>query len=147
MGKGLPPKDPSLRRRRNIDPIPTTVVEIDGLTYGPDLPAEYDWHPRTLIWWETWRTSANAQTFTSTDWDFLIDTALIHTQFWLGENCAAELRLRVAKYGASPEDRQRLRLQIGSKTQPVIAPPKALNTSRKTRLLKVVGGTDESTAV
>lgn len=148
-GKGLPPKDPSQRRRRNIDPIPTTVVELDGLMYGPELPEKYFWHEQTLIWWDTWRKSPNAQTFTSTDWDFLLDTALIHTQFWNGENVAAELRLRCAKYGATPEDRLRLRLQIGNKAEPASTVAKTLSGSRKTRLLRVVGGIDgkESPAI
>lgn len=147
MARGPAPKPPGQKARRNIDPIPTTVVQMDGLTYGPQLPEKYLWHEQTRIWWETWRKSPNAQTFTTTDWDFLLDTALIHTQFWNGENVAAELRLRCAKYGATPEDRLRLRLQIGNKAEPSVSESKPLSGSRKTRLLKVVGGTHESTAV
>lgn len=68
----------------------------------------------TLAWWETWRRSPQAATFTATDWDFLVDTALLHARFWAGdEKVAAELRLRVAKFGATPEDRARLRMQLG----------------------------------
>lgn len=116
MARGPAPKPAEQRRRRNIDPIPTTVVvgDPDGEIRGPDLPGGIDWPVVTLAWWETWRRSPQAQAFTQTDWDFLVDTALLHARFWKGdEKVAGELRLRVAKFGATPEDRLRLRLQIG----------------------------------
>jgi hypothetical protein len=94
-------------------------VSQDGEVRGPDLPDEITWPEQTLRWWRTWRTSPQAQTLTATDWDFLIDTALLHARFWKGdEKVAAELRLRVAKFGATPEDRMRLRLQIDEPEQP-----------------------------
>ncbi len=113
-GRGPAPKNPAARRRRNPDPVPTQVVEEDGETRGPELPDEFEWPAATQRWWETWRTSAQATTFTTTDWEFLLDTALLHAAFWSGEtSVGAELRLRVAKFGATPEDRARMRMQIG----------------------------------
>lgn len=113
-GRGPAPKNPAARRRRNADPVPTQVVVEDDEVRGPDLPDEFEWPSATVRWWETWRRSAQAQTFTATDWEFLLDTALLHASFWSGEaGVGAELRLRVAKFGATPEDRARLRLQIG----------------------------------
>jgi hypothetical protein len=54
-----------------------------------------------------------AQTFTPADWDFLLETAVLHALFWDGDrSVASELRLRVAKFGATPEDRLRLKLEI-----------------------------------
>lgn len=89
-------------------------LEDDGQVRGSDLPGGIDWPVVTLAWWETWRRSPQSQAFTQTDWDFLIDTALLHARFWKGdEKVAGELRLRVAKFGATPEDRARLRMQIG----------------------------------
>lgn len=112
-GRGPAPKDPSTRRRRNAAPAPTTVVSDDGEVRGPDLPDGYDWPVQTRRWWETWRTSPQAQALTATDWDFLMDTALLHAELWGGNgSVASELRLRVAKFGATPEDRLRLRMQI-----------------------------------
>src|SRR5690606_36161144 len=116
-GRGPAPKDPSKRRRRNADPIPTTKVVDDGELRGEPLPddaIEESWHPRTVAWWQTWRRSPQAATFTATDWDFLLDTALMHHTMWAKGRWefAAELRLRSAKFGATPEDRARLRLQI-----------------------------------
>jgi hypothetical protein len=110
-------KDAAQRRRRNVNP-PLTVVTADGNTYGPDLPDTYEWPAATLAWWETWRTSAQAQKFTDTDWSFLLDTAVLHADFWLGDRAiAGELRLRVAKFGATPEDRARLRITVGEPDQ------------------------------
>jgi len=54
-----------------------------------------------------------AQTFTESDWDFLLDTALLHTQMWNGDTkLAAEIRLRVSAFGSTPEARLRLKLKI-----------------------------------
>lgn len=81
---------------------------------GPELPDDVEWHIRTVCWWETWRRSPQAQILTATDWDFLLDTALMHSAMWTKEQwaLAAEVRLRVAKFGATPEDRLRLRIQV-----------------------------------
>mgnify|MGYP001559543669 CR=1 FL=1 len=117
-GQGPAPKDPAKRRRRNVDPIPTTKVVDDGILRGPELPEDAlpgeEWHSRTQAWWTTWRRSPQAAAFTATDWDFLLDTALMHHTMWAKGRWefAAELRLRSAKFGATPEDRARLRLQI-----------------------------------
>lgn len=115
-GRGPAPKDPEKRRRRNADPTPTTVLDADAeyQVEPPELPGEIDWPVVTLAWWATWTNSPQARTFTATDWDFLVDTALLHARFWKGdEKVAGELRLRVAKFGATPEDRARLRMQVG----------------------------------
>ena len=89
------------------------MVEADGELHGPDLPEAIKWPAPTKSWWDNWRRSPQALLLTQTDWDFLLDTALLHARFWEGDAAvAAELRLRVAKFGATPEDRARLRLQI-----------------------------------
>src|SRR5215475_11544793 len=113
------PKDPEKRRRRNSDPLGITKITPDDELRGPALPegvlpAGELWHPRTRAWWRTWRESPQAQTFTATDWDFLLDTALMHHTMWLRGRWefASELRLRAAKFGATPEDRLRLRLKV-----------------------------------
>jgi hypothetical protein len=96
-----------------------TELADDGVVRGPELPEgvlpdEESWHPRTVMWWETWRKSPQAQTFTSTDWDFLVDTALMHHVMWTKGRWefASELRLRAGKFGATPEDRLRLRMEV-----------------------------------
>lgn len=117
-GHGPAPKEPGRRRRRNAEPA-ADKLQADGRLRGPQLPKGVlpegeDWHPRTKAWWTTWRKSAQAKSFTGTDWDFLLDTALMHHTMWHNRRWefAGELRLRAAKFGATPEDRLRLRMQI-----------------------------------
>lgn len=130
-GRGPAPKDPAKRRRTNADPVPATVVVPDGEVRGPELPAGFDWPEQTRDWWETWRRSPQAQAMTETDWSFLLDTAMLHGEFWAGNLAVgAELRLRVAKFGATPEDRARLRLQIDSEKPEAKPAP----SDRKSRL-------------
>lgn len=139
-GRGPAPKDPSQRRRRNADE-PVTVVKADGAEHGPELPADVDWPDATRDWWDIWRRSAQAGTFTDTDWSFLLDTAILHMSFWDGDrSVAAELRLRAAKFGATPEDRARLKISVGEpsgKAKPREAKPAA--RTRRDRILKAVG--------
>ena len=71
-------------------------------------------------------------------WQFLVDTALMHHTMWTKGRWefAAELRLRVAKYGVTPEDRMRLKIKL--EIPAVTAPAKVGNVrdiaSRRTRL-------------
>lgn len=135
-GRGPAPKDPMKRRRRNAADESTTITSDDE-TRGPELPDSalalgvnpktgeaYEWHPMTVIWWDTWRESPQAQTFTATDWAFLVDTALMHHSMWAkGQwTLAAEVRLRAAKFGATPEDRARLKLKVEDPVSPPQAP-------------------------
>lgn len=145
---GMGEKDASQRRRRNLTAAEKfEVVTADGELHGPELPDTHEWPVATLAWWETWRKSAQAKTFTATDWSFLVDTAVLHAEFWLGNrSAAAELRLRVAKFGATPEDRARLKISVG---EPDVKPqPKRLQTkasaNRRERLLRAVGDNGEA---
>ncbi|MCF3136281.1 hypothetical protein IPZ69_39440 [Streptomyces olivochromogenes] len=90
---------------------------------GPELPVgvlgdedgvPVEWHAMTQLWWDGWRKSPMAQTFGETDWLFLIDTALMHHAMWAKGRWefASEVRLRAAKFGATPEDRARLKLKV-----------------------------------
>jgi hypothetical protein len=71
------------------------------------------WSPQTRRWWDTWAKSPLSTDFTEDDWTFLTDTALLHHAYWTGDTkVAGELRLRVAKFGQTPEDRARLKIQF-----------------------------------
>lgn len=120
-----------------------TVVQSDGSVRGPELPDSHEWPDATRSWWHTWRCSAQAKGFTDTDWSFLLDTAVLHAEFWLGDrSVAAELRLRAAKFGATPEDRARLKIEIGE--PPKLQPRAEGGKGRRERLLKAVGGDEEA---
>ncbi|WP_037803051.1 hypothetical protein [Streptomyces sp. NRRL F-5135] len=117
-GQGPVPK--SQRVRRNREAVPQTVLRWEHAE-APELPdfrverdgelVDFVWPERTREWWQTWIDSPQAEHFGSTDWEYLLDTALIHARLWRGELAAApELRLRVAAFGATPADRARLRM-------------------------------------
>lgn len=117
-----------------------TQLAADGVIRGPELPQNFAWHVRTVAWWQTWRESAQAQRFVPTDWDVLLETAVLHSLFWDGDpSVAAELRLRVSKFGATIEDRMRLRIDAtGADAKPKSKPAPKSN-ARRARLLKAVG--------
>lgn len=96
----------------------TTVVDEDephGLEL-PDgvLPDGQVWHPRTIALWDALRRHPMLADELDLGWEFLIDTALMHHTMWSKGKWeyAAELRLRVAKFGATPEDRMRLKMKV-----------------------------------
>jgi hypothetical protein len=104
------------RARRNKDVIPLKVLYRTPTTQ-PELPPcpepDTDWHVQTVLWWHMWGQSELAAEFTDAEWSYLTDTALLHHAFWNGnEKVAGELRLRSAKFGVTPEDRVRLRIQV-----------------------------------
>jgi hypothetical protein len=111
-------------RKRDADNLKAEFVDIsaDGELHGPELPdvGEMGWHPQTIEWWNVWRRSAQASTFTETDWSFLLDTALLHSQMWTTGDAklAAEIRLRAAKHGATLEDRMRLKISVHTPNDP-----------------------------
>jgi hypothetical protein len=112
-GRGPQPKDPAKRARTNADPVAIRVLPA-VLATQPELPESIRWPVRTLEWWQMWRDSPLSVGFTSTDWSELLDAALLHAKVW-GEGdlkWLPELRLRTAKFGATPEDRARLRIQF-----------------------------------
>lgn len=116
-GNGPAPKKDAVRR--NKAPEFTQLVE-DGSLRGPELPEGWleggeEWHPATQRWWNNWRRSPQATRMLSApDWDYLLDTALMHHTMWAKGRWefASEVRLRVAKFGATPDDRNRLRAEI-----------------------------------
>ncbi|WP_030558728.1 phage terminase small subunit [Streptomyces aureocirculatus] len=150
-GRGPAPKDSAKRRRRNAADLETVITPDDELR-GPELPSgvlgvdedtgePVEWHPMTQLWWDSWRMSPQAQQFVQTDWLFLIDTALMHHTMWARGRWefASEVRLRAAKFGATPEDRARLKLTVDDPTTrpqaPVQCPDNVSDiTSRRTRL-------------
>lgn len=144
-GRGPAPKATRTRetddKRRQAELV---SIAADGELRGSDLPEELDWPAATEAWWLGWRESAQASTFTQTDWDFLLDTAVLHAEFWGGNlSVAGELRLRVAKFGATPEDRARLKLQVEEPAEPKAPPTPATKraaAARRSRLLSVVDG-------
>ena len=116
-GRGPAPKDPAKRARRNKDPQALRVIQAEPQPQ-PDLPEDINWHPQTREWWAMWGRSPLSADYTENDWNELLDTALVHSRHWFsGGGEGAELRIRVAKFGATPEDRARLRITFAQADQ------------------------------
>lgn len=140
-GVGPPPKDPAKRARRNKDSQAQTILRFEQAE-APDLPefriksesgrlVKFRWPPRTVEWWAKWVASPQAEHFSSTDWEELLTTALVHARVWSGDLSAApELRLRVAKFGATMEDRARLRMQFAAADEADSKRPEAGATAK-----------------
>lgn len=125
-GRGPAPKDPSTRARRNSGGAQMRVIEVRTAAQ-PELPRrfvprddetgtfrdELDWPEATVAWWNTWAMSPLSGMFTAMDWAELQLAALAHAAVMEGDlKMLPELRLRTAKFGATPEDRARLKIQF-----------------------------------
>jgi hypothetical protein len=63
-----------------------------------------------------------------------MDTAIMHHKMWSGDlTWAPEVRLRVAKFGATPEDRARLRIVLADADAKDNKPKPASGSSAKDR--------------
>lgn len=95
-------------------------LEATGELHGPELPDVLEWHPQTLALWDSLRRSPLLADEPELGWQFLIDTALMHSTMWSKGRWefASEVRLRLAKYGATPEDRMRLKIKIKVPVEP-----------------------------
>lgn len=133
-GRGPAPKSGDRRARRNSDATPTTILRFEEAEQ-PDLPDGFPWPDATLEWWEMWRDSPQAEHFGSTDWSFLLDTAILHANLWGNGDTTvlAELRIRVAKFGATPEDRARLRMQFAEADEADSRRPEPSRSSARER--------------
>lgn len=115
-GKGMAPKETRQRDRDNK----RTTVTWDGTSFwGEDLPDDiptYDkngeptgvltWHPMTVRWWNGFRNWPVLEHAHPVQWNSLLATALMVNQMWNNGrwDFAAEIRLREAKFGATPAD-------------------------------------------
>lgn len=121
-GRGPAPKPAASRARTNSDPMGVRVVSSEP-SPAPELPelmpggeeGGRPWPPQTLTWWNNWVNDPLTAEFRTADWDELLISAVLHGQFWSGDvKVAGELRLRTSKFGATPEDRARLRITYGA---------------------------------
>ncbi|MFC4501739.1 MULTISPECIES: hypothetical protein [Streptomyces] len=80
--------------------------------------------------WKTWSQSPQSASWVETDWAELEITTKLVDEFFKGDTkVAGEIRQRVAKWGATVEDRNRLRMKIedpedeSDKDAPAGSPP------------------------
>lgn len=118
-GKGAPPRSTTPGSYKIIEAEPAPQPNLPNLVryvvdeFGEKRKQKFRWHPMTKKWWKMWGDSPLASSFTANDWDELLQSAILHSRYWRGDTkAAAELRIRVAKFGATPEDRTRLRISL-----------------------------------
>lgn len=115
-GSGALPKAPDRKAGRGGSTKGLAVVPFQpvGKQDMPDdlLGPEEAWHPATVRWWNRWASSPLVDTWTSVDWSEFEACAVLHHEFMKKRTftLASEIRLRMQKFGATPEDRARLRI-------------------------------------
>lgn len=110
---GPAPKSADRRSRRNKTSGDQTILRFERADQ-PSLPNSIPWPDETLAWWNNWGKSPQAELFSATDWDFLMDTAVLHADMWGNGNTAVlpELRIRTSRLGATLADRAQLRITL-----------------------------------
>lgn len=146
-GVGPTPKPRNARARRNADRSAETILRPE-VVEPPELPAEYRDLPLVADWWESWVSSPQADVFGRTDWQYLRDTLPLVKAYHYEEGglkWGAEIRLRVAQFGASPADRARLRMTFAAADEADRRRTTGRETGSARELyqgLRVVTGTD-----
>jgi hypothetical protein len=112
-GRGPAPKPADRRARTNRSDTPVTVLRFEP-GKQPSLPDDFPWPDRTRNWWAAWQRSPYAEHIDEMGWHELLAAALLHADVWGNYNLdrLPELRIRVAKFGITMEDRARLRIQF-----------------------------------
>jgi hypothetical protein len=138
----LPKPDAERVRGKKSNPLGLKTVSSRPAKQPPlpkAMPNGEDWPTVTRTWWRTWRNWPLSDEYTVAEWSFLLDTAAIHGAFWSGElGCAAELRMRAAKFGVTPEDRARLRIVFAAADE--AEKPKPQGKTARYDGLKSTGG-------
>lgn len=129
---GPPPKDASVRARRNKSATKATLRVAgpdDDPVEVPELPTlhrevdgqmvETPWHPMALDFWDEVWTSPMAPQYLDADVPGLVILATLTHSYWLGvaqgrmsKDLAGEIRLQRVDYGLTPIARRRLQWEI-----------------------------------
>lgn len=82
------------------------MAEVDQ----PSLPDEVPWPDKTRQWWASLPDTPGADSWSASDWEFLMTTALVHADVWGNQNFdrLAELRVREEEMGITPSARKKL---------------------------------------
>jgi hypothetical protein len=121
---GRKPKPEDQRRNQNKPMIDWTVVsDVPYRGKKPSLPSklrhissgamfEVPLPSLTRAWWKRVSAMPHCSLWTETDWQFALDTAMVHAAFTLGDTVrAAELRVREKQMGTTFDSRRDLRIR------------------------------------
>ncbi|MET8839701.1 hypothetical protein ABZW67_06335 [Streptomyces rubiginosohelvolus] len=110
MTRGPRPKDNAVRRNKHEHAQTLSSSTTEGRALPPGLGIKTAGARR---FWRTWATSPQAANWAETDWAELEITVKLVDAFYGGDvKLAGEIRQRVAKWGATTEDRSRLRMSF-----------------------------------
>lgn len=110
MTRGPKPKENAVRRNRHEYAQTLSSSTTEGRALPPGLGIKTAGARR---FWRTWATSPQATNWAETDWAELEITVKLADAFYAGDvKLAGEIRQRVAKWGATTEDRSRLRMSL-----------------------------------
>lgn len=111
---GRKPK-PDGQKRNRVKPVHDWVEVIDVPFEGRRL--SFRARKRTAEWWAGVSTMPHCVLWSESDWQFALDTALLHAEFDRGEvKLAAELRMREKVMGTTMDARRDLRIRYVSPT-------------------------------
>lgn len=143
---------PSGRQLASRMPHRTDWTEVVNTPYSgpkPDLPKsrmimnpkgelqEFPLETRTFEWWDAISTMPHCILWTKSDWQFAVDTAMVHADAAHGKTTAmAELRQREKIMGTTVDARRDLRIRyIDQEAEAVEIAPVASLTDRRQKLL------------
>ncbi|MFE9455972.1 hypothetical protein [Streptomyces californicus] len=115
MTRGPKPKDNAVRRNKHEH-----ATELENAAQaGREMPRGLGIATAgAKRFWRTWSTAPQTQTWAETDWAELEITTKLVDLFYQGDTKhASEIRMRVAKWGATVEDRARLRMKIEDESE------------------------------
>lgn len=111
--RGPTPKENSVRRNKHDYEVELSPEAQPGRPLPKTLPVSTAGAKR---FWKTWAESPQSATWMETDWMELEITTVLVDQLYCGDTkLAGEIRQRVAKWGATNEDRARLRMSFEKK--------------------------------
>ena len=158
-GKGRAPKDPSelSAKAKKDKPFNEVVVSFSTQPLLEDVIGVNNpltgmpWTRATLLLWSQLSDFPTTVNLLPAQWSSLARAFMLDDALMAGDQkMAVEARMRLSKFGIDPDDLMRMRVKVTTGEQ-IYPETKSLTTSRKTRLLKIVGGNDgiakESTAV
>lgn len=71
----------------------------------PNLPKDVPWAPKTIEWFNEWRSSPRTDDWDAPQWQYLMDTAIVHSCLWGTQDYSmlGELRARESYMGLTFE--------------------------------------------
>lgn len=146
---GPPPKDPTIRQRRNRASTASTLDPGAIPKRAPALPTRKKpgWHVLVRAWWKDLWRSPMAAKFLQVELHGLYILADLRDRYWRGEvELASEIRLQEARFGLDQLARWRLQWEIheNPKTAPKaetaapVPPPPPAPAQDPRRLLSMV---------